>query len=131
MISGKPSPMSAEAVAAAFRERFGTEPAVIAVAPGRINLIGEHTDYNEGFVFPAAIDQKLYLAVQPSTVPATRLHSLQLEAGEAFDSAAAEPGSVVGWTSYIAGMAWILRASGYGTMPNIEGIVHSDIPIGS
>ncbi len=45
----------AEKAASAFRERFGGEPEVVVQAPGRVNLIGEHTDYNEGFVFPAAI----------------------------------------------------------------------------
>ena len=53
-----------ETVRAAFRERYGREPRV-ALAPGRVNLIGEHTDYNEGFVLPAAIDRYCVIAFSP------------------------------------------------------------------
>src|SRR5437867_11586596 len=55
---------NAEQVAAAFRSRFGAEPAWLVRAPGRVNLIGEHTDYNEGFVLPMAIDRAVWIALR-------------------------------------------------------------------
>ena len=60
-----------------FIERFGHEPDVIGVAPGRVNLIGEHTDYNDGFVFPAAIDKGLYIAASISKAE-SNVFSVQL-----------------------------------------------------
>src|SRR5919202_1463698 len=55
-----------EKAACAYAERFGEEPALVASAPGRVNLIGEHTDYNGGFVLPCAIDRRIAAAVGPS-----------------------------------------------------------------
>ncbi len=57
-------------VTSAFREKFGSEPRVVVRAPGRVNLIGEHTDYNEGFVFPTAIDRDMIIAASPKPKPA-------------------------------------------------------------
>ena len=54
-----------DSVVRAFRERFGADPAFVVRAPGRVNLIGEHTDYNDGFVLPLAIDRAAWLAVRP------------------------------------------------------------------
>ena len=54
--------MTRENIRQQFMERFGKEPLIIA-APGRVNLIGEHTDYNEGFVLPGAIDKKIHVAI--------------------------------------------------------------------
>jgi galactokinase len=120
--------VSLEFISAAFGERYGEDPQWITSAPGRINLIGEHTDYNDGYVFPAAIDQGLYVAARRSAGP-TRLHSIQMGDGEAFD--AAHPGRVAGWAAYAAGMAWVFEREGLGTPPNVEAVVHSEIPIGS
>ena len=55
-----------ELVTQTFRKRFGKEPAFIAIAPGRVNLLGEHVDYNDGFVLPAAIDRSTYVAFSPA-----------------------------------------------------------------
>jgi galactokinase len=112
----------------AFRSRFGQGPEILVTAPGRVNLIGEHTDYNHGFVFPAAIDRGLTVALRLTKGP-TRLTSLELGDGQQFDASTVEPGQIQGWSTYAAGMAWALR--GDGTMPNVEGIVHSTIPIGA
>ena len=54
--------MSVETVKNAYKQYFGNDPQILVRAPGRINLIGEHTDYNEGFVFPAAVDKEIVLA---------------------------------------------------------------------
>jgi galactokinase len=112
-----------------FKTRFGSEPTVLAVAPGRINLIGEHTDYNEGFVFPVAIDRVSYVAASP-VKGQTRLFSAQAQEGEPFDAHSVEPGELVKWAKYPAGMAWALRQNDL-QVPNIHAVVSSDIPMGS
>lgn len=118
-----------EQVLALFRRRFGQEPDAVAVAPGRINLIGEHTDYNDGFVFPVAIDRQVFVAAKPSDAP-TRLLSEQVGEGSPFDAAKVEPGEVSSWAKYPAGMAWAMRSRGF-AVPNVSAAVISSLPMGS
>src|ERR1044072_8976811 len=120
--------MERNALVEAFRAKFSLDPEVCAVAPGRINRIGEHTDYNEGFVFPAAIDRRLYVAAR-RTEGNTHLESVQMGPGTPFDAMSGEPGQLDGWGQYAAGMAWVLRDRG--EIPNIQAVVHSEVPIGS
>lgn len=124
--SGNTVPMSVEQIRSLFRQRFGEDPAIVGVAPGRINLIGEHTDYNDGFVFPAAIDRLAYVAASPTEGP-SELWSAQTGDAEPFDAAKVEPKQVGGWTLYPAGMAWALRGAG-GSVPNLKGVVDSNVP---
>lgn len=112
----------------AFRTHFAESPQVVTVAPGRINLIGEHTDYNEGFVFPAAIDRCLYVAAS-QTAGESQLLSLQMGAAKPFDARTVNPGEIEDWAKYAAGMAWVLRDRG--RIPNVKALVCSDVPIGS
>ncbi len=79
----------------AFSKHFGGEPGILAIAPGRVNLIGEHTDYNDGFVFPAAIDRCVYVAARIAIGP-TRLISEQIGEGDGFDASTVSPGGVGG-----------------------------------
>jgi len=116
-------------IRALFTNRFDGVPDFAAVAPGRVNLIGEHTDYNDGFVFPAAIDRGLYVAVRVTDGP-SRLYSKQAGEGAVFDAGEVVPGALQGWAKYPAGMAWTLRQRGF-SAPNIEAYVDSDIPMGS
>ncbi len=120
--------MSADVVRRLFAERFGGRPEVVVRAPGRVNLIGEHTDYNGGFVFPAAIDRTTWVAARRTKGP-TLLHSDALGAADPFHAATVEPGGVAGWTRYAAGMAWAMRSDG--SVPDIEAVVVSDLPMGS
>ncbi|MFI5384767.1 MAG: galactokinase [Fimbriimonadales bacterium] len=127
-----------------FRTSFNAEPEIAAVAPGRVNLIGEHTDYNEGFVFPAAIDRELYIAARVTDGP-SMLTSVQMGDARPFDARTVQPGEVADWAKYAAGMAWAMRdwVPGAGPVPgnpvhgnrlpipNIQAVVHSEIPIGS
>lgn len=122
--------MSAEVAIAEFKERFGGEPEVVTVAPGRINLIGEHTDYNQGFVFPAAIDRYVWVAASRSE-DGSQVFSLEKGAGQPFNAATTLPGMTEGWAAYPAGMAWAIRESELGAMPNIHAVVSGEIPIGS
>jgi len=99
------------------------------VAPGRVNLIGEHTDYNDGFVFPAAIDRTIHVAAALSEGNSD-LMSAQAGEGQPFDALAIEPGAFKSWSMYPAGMAWSLRQVGR-RVPNIRAFVTSNLPMGS
>ena len=113
-------------VADAFRDRFGTEPEIIVVSPGRVNLIGEHTDYNDGFVLPAAIDKYVTLALSRTDGP-TLLFSKEQGEAVPFDVAKLVPGQVQGWAKYPAGIAWALNSK----LPNLIGTVAATLPMSS
>ena len=121
--------MTALEIRRIFIDRFGQEPAVVAVAPGRINLIGEHTDYNDGFVFPVAIDRQTWIASSPA--PGIS-QATSTEVGDAapFDLLSATPGTIHDWGKYPAGMGWAIRESDH-RAGNVVAIVSSDIPMGS
>lgn len=113
-----------------FRDRFGRNPDVMAVAPGRVNLIGEHTDYSGGFVVPSAIDKAVTIAAG-RTNGWTTVFSTALGDGQSFDSSNVTPGEMDGWATYVAGMAWALGIERKIRLPNIDAVVSSDLPIGS
>jgi galactokinase len=117
-------------VAAAFAERTGRDPDGVWAAPGRVNLIGEHTDYNDGFVLPAAIDRQVLGAAGRREDGRLRLWSLQ--AGPPADLALAEvgPGRVEGWAAYPAGVAWALGQAGV-ELGGADLVVDGDVPAGS
>lgn len=117
-------PQAAERI---WRDRFEGEPACLASAPGRVNLIGEHTDYNEGFVFPAAIGRRTYVLARKAA-SVTKLISGQAGQGEPFRI---PEGRASGWAKYAAGCAKALAEHGAKNLPNMEGVVWSDIPNGS
>jgi len=120
--------MELSAVVREFESRFGRKPAVVARAPGRINLIGEHTDYHDGFVFPIAIDRGTWVAAD--VAQETRIQSAQLGKESRFEAKKTQPSEVIGWASYPAGMAWSLREEGI-AISEIDALVLSDVPIGS
>ena len=124
--------MSDLVAVAAFRERFGSEPEIVASAPGRVNLIGEHTDYNEGFVFPAAIDRFVTIAARRSQ-GGTRLISLDRRGEGTLKANAVAPGQALDrrWWDYPAGMAWAIGERVGRELPEIEAVVQSSVPLGS
>src|SRR5215470_10482140 len=95
-----------------FTEVFGGESDVYR-APGRVNLIGEHTDYNDGFVMPAAIDRYTWTAIRSRSDQRVRIHSTNLSMTEAFDLDEVDPVPLGTWLDYPRGVATILRAAGY------------------
>jgi galactokinase len=104
-------------------------PQRIVRAPGRVNLIGEHTDYNEGFVLPAAIDLETWIASVPSAderVEVTRLDTGE-RAGFALGSIPERSGD---WIDYVAGTAWALREAGV-PLRGLRGVIASSLPISS
>lgn len=104
--------MGAQQVRAAFAELYGTEPEGVWAAPGRVNLIGEHTDYNDGFVMPFALPHTAIAAVSRREDDRLRLHSADIDGG-VVELTALEPGSDNGWTAYPAGVVWALREAGH------------------
>ncbi|WGL52347.1 galactokinase [Nocardioides sp. BP30] len=128
-----------EEAAAGFRERFGHEPDGVWSAPGRVNLIGEHTDYNEGFVLPIAIDQRTWVAVG-------RRHDRLVRVASTSSSTSGDTvvehglddiahGSVDGWSAYPLGTAWgLLQAAGdteLGSVGGFDAYFTSDVPLGA
>ena len=106
--------MGAQQVRDGFAELYGAEPEGVWAAPGRVNLIGEHTDYNDGFVMPFALPHTALAAVARRTDGLLRLHSADVEGGVAelrLDDLA--PESDKGWTAYPAGVVWALREAGH------------------
>jgi galactokinase len=120
----------------AFRKRFSEQPRYLARAPGRVNLLGEHVDYNDGFVLPAAIDRATYIAFSPASTQQTMLVAADFSAEAAFVPgmlpAKAQPdGSPLPeWALYPAGVAWALGEAGLST-PAMQAAFSSDIPRGS
>ena len=114
----------------AFRAEFGRHPAVVARAPGRVNLIGEHTDYNDGFVLPVAIDRALYVAAAPREDDAVRLVALDFGQRSAFSLARIEFDRDQPWSNYPRGVAWVLQRRGY-QLRGLEACIHGDVPIGA
>ncbi|MEU3074338.1 galactokinase [Streptomyces laurentii] len=101
-------------IAAEFDALYGARPEGVWAAPGRVNLIGEYTDFNEGFVLPLALPHTAVAAVSRRDDGVLRLHSRDVEGGvvEARVDALA-PGSVSGWAAYPAGVVWALRDAGH------------------
>jgi galactokinase len=117
-------------VAAAFRERAGRDPDGVWAAPGRVNLIGEHTDYNDGFVLPVAIDRLVLAAASRRDDGRLRLWSLQSEPPADLALAEVGPGKVEGWAAYPAGVAWALGQAGV-EVGGADLVVDGDVPAGA
>ncbi|MFI1764301.1 galactokinase [Streptomyces sp. NPDC020800] len=123
--------MRAEQVRERFAELYGAEPEGVWAAPGRVNLIGEHTDYNDGFVMPFALPHRATAAVSRRTDGILRLHSADIE-GPVVELPldALAPQSDENWTAYPAGVVWALREAGH---PVTGADVHlaSTVPTGA
>jgi galactokinase len=118
-----------EKVAATYRQYFKENPSSIVTAPGRINLIGEHTDYSEGFVLPVAIDRNVTVAFTPRADKIIRVYSMDFdqELVVHLDEISQSNG---GWKEYVMGMAWALLDAGY-ALSGWQGVFAGNIPIGA
>jgi galactokinase len=114
---------------ARFRQDFGAEPRLYR-APGRVNLIGEHTDYNDGFVLPAALELRTWTAAAARSDRRLRIRSLRLDAGVEFDLDDPAPSARHDWTDYVRGVAVMLRKAGH-PLVGADLLIDSDVPIGS
>jgi galactokinase len=122
-------PDLAAAVAGEFRARFG-EPSLLVRSPGRVNLIGEHTDYNEGFVLPAAVDKAVYFALGARTDGRAELVAHDLRAAYAADPRAGLSKSGLRWPDYLLGVVDQLQKAGR-NVPGFNCVFGGDVPIGS
>jgi len=106
-------------------------PAGVWAAPGRVNLIGEHTDYNDGFVLPFALPQRTTVTASLVDTGGWTVTSAQAPGEEiTFGEAELKPGSVTGWAAYVAGVVWALREAGY-QVPGARLAITSDVPLGA
>jgi galactokinase len=114
-----------------FSSAFGREPDGVWQAPGRVNLIGEHTDYNEGFVLPFAIDKTARIAVGVRADSTVRLLSTYGDQGmTTADTGQLEAQSAKGWTKYPLGVMWSLQQRGI-DVPGLDLLLHSSVPLGA
>jgi len=119
-----------------FRETFGDEPRGVWSAPGRVNIIGEHVDYNGGPCLPIALPHRAFVALSPRSDRTVRLVSTQTrEAIDVLDldviGPKGTPGEVANhWTAYLAGVAWALEQAGYGPLPGFDAALWSCVPLG-
>ncbi len=114
----------------AFAGRFGRSATLVAEAPGRVNLIGEHTDYNQGHVLPLAIDRTLAVAAAPGDETAVRTYALDFEEQDEFSLPAPCPVPEGSWRNYVRGVAWALREDG-GTLRGADLAIAGDVPVGA
>jgi galactokinase len=121
--------MVREAILARYRKLYGSEPLFWVRAPGRVNLIGEHTDYNDGFVLPAAIEREMLIAVGPED-ERTVLRSLDYPHEVDFPLANVEKAEDDPWGNYVRAVAWALQDAGQ-TIRGFHGVGRGDVPIGS
>jgi galactokinase len=122
--------VTADAAANLFRTTFGAEPIGVWSAPGRVNLIGEHTDYNSGLCLPIALPQRTFAAVRPRTDDLLRMVSAQSEGVVEVTIADVTPVHPGGWAAYVAGVPWALRKAGY-AVTGLDVAVDGRVPLGA
>jgi galactokinase len=114
----------------AFQSRFQEKPVAMAVGPGRVNLIGEHTDYNDGFVLPVALKRDVRLVFRPRTDRYVRLYSLEYDGWSEFNLDALAHDDNVLWSNYVQGVAWSLAEAGL-QLTGIDAVISGNVPKGS
>ena len=120
--------MNTQNLKQSFKSYFNSESEIIVRAPGRVNLIGEHTDYNDGFVLPMAIDHAVWLALRPRDDKTVRLFSLDLEADSTFELDSLTKGS--DWIEYPKSIAYELLKAGY-ELKGFDAVMTGDVPRGA
>ena len=128
----EPSPVSerVEKIAERFQAVYGTNPHGLFSAPGRVNLIGEHTDYNDGFVMPVAIDFCCYAAITPRADRKLSVYSEQFQESVEFDLDRVAEAPRQHWSDYVRGVAALLCSEGY-PVKGADLFVDGQVPIGS
>jgi galactokinase len=114
-----------------FSKSFGAEPVGVWSAPGRVNLIGEHTDYNAGLCLPIALPHRTFIALRPRADSLARVVSeVNPEAVTEVDLGGLQSGQVEGWAAYPVGVAWALRDEGY-KVGGFDAAFVSCVPLGA
>ncbi len=124
--------MTPQALLHELRVRFpdNDAPALLVRAPGRVNLIGEHTDYNDGFVLPIAIEQAIHIAAAPRDDRRVRLYSTMFKQTAEFttDDVGRDEESASGWSDYIRGVTWELAQLG-NDLRGMDAVIWGDVPV--
>ena len=113
-----------------FHSEYCQPPAFIVRAPGRVNLIGEHTDYNDGFVLPLAIERATWIALRPRPDHRVMAISIDMDDQAEFKLDALPAPGDARWSDYLVGVAWALQERGH-ALTGWEGVISGDVPIGS
>lgn len=114
-----------------FKEQFTKEPTVVTEAPGRIEVLGNHTDYNEGFVLSAAVDCKTWVAIAPTEGSACQVYDLRFDESTYFHIDNLEPFKKGDWANYIKGVCLMLSQEHGAQIPGFQAVMFSTIPLAS
>ncbi|HMF69852.1 MAG TPA: galactokinase family protein, partial [Flavitalea sp.] len=114
-------------IRSSFQEKYGKQPLIVA-APGRVNLIGEHTDYNQGFVLPGAVDKKIYMGIAENNTNTVNIYARQFNNSFSFSLDDLQP--VKGWPTYLVGVSFYMLKAG-ATIRGMDVIIDGDIPVGA
>lgn len=123
-------PERVAALRAAFTAQYGTPPEIVVRAPGRVNLIGEHTDYNDGYVFPIAIDRSVLVAASARADRTVRLYAADFDQRDCFALDQIVHAEQQRWSNYQRGVAAMLEERGF-HLPGLDVAMASDVPIGA
>ncbi|GIG53928.1 galactokinase [Demequina activiva] len=120
-------------IAVAFEDAYGHAPTGVWSAPGRVNLIGEHTDYNHGYVLPFAIDRRTWAAVGTRDDRTLRLRSTFADAEVTASLDALSPEGMDGWSAYVLGVAWAMGEAGIDLShaTGLDILIDSEVPVGA
>ena len=129
VLEGDPHAIASQLVGR-FRERHRRHPSGVFTAPGRVNLIGEHTDYNGGLCLPVALPHATYAAAAPRADEILTVMSVQQNDGFSAPLGQLGPGQVRGWAAYVAGVVWAMRGTGL-RVPGMDIVVDSRVPVGA
>lgn len=113
-----------------FTEIYGDRPEGVWAAPGRVNLMGEHTDYNDGFVLPFALADRTFAAVRRRDDAMLALRSVQRDEQVLMAIGDITPGAPEGWAGYAAGVVWAMREAGH-DVPGLSVLLDGQVPVGS
>jgi galactokinase len=126
----KPLVVDQNALRRTFERAFGRDPEIVAEAPGRVNLIGEHTDYNQGFVLPVAINRRVTIAAAPAEGKRVRVYSADFDARDEWQVDAPRRTGRREWRDYVRGVAWVLLDAGH-ELRGADLAIAGDVPQGA
>lgn len=113
-----------------FQRTFHSPPELLSSAPGRINLIGEHTDYNNGYVLPAAIHLRTHFLMAPRPDDKVRIWAEDFREEESFDLKAIVPSESRRWADYVKGIFWVLKQEGH-KLSGVNAMIWGEVPLDS
>lgn len=113
---------------AAFAACYGTAPSIWTRAPGRVDLMGSHTDYNHGFILTMTIDRDTWIAARPRTDRTVRVRSLDMGGESIFSLDAITFDGELRWANYVRGMANVMQEAGY-TLTGVDALIHTTVPV--